>query len=103
MAVAATGELLVVNPATLEPVGSPFQLRVWRELLEIGYGETLSYGELARRVGRPTAPRAVGAANGANPLSVIVPCHRLVGANGALTGYGGGVERKRLLLDLEAS
>jgi methylated-DNA-[protein]-cysteine S-methyltransferase len=88
---------------SLEPVGSPFQLRVWQALLEIGYGETLSYGELARRIGRPGAPRAVGAANGANPLSVVVPCHRLIGSNGALTGYGGGIERKRLLLELEAS
>ncbi|HEY4779143.1 MAG TPA: methylated-DNA--[protein]-cysteine S-methyltransferase [Solirubrobacterales bacterium] len=86
----------------LEPAGTPFQLRVWWELLEIGYGETVSYGELARRVGRPAAARAVGAANGSNPISVIVPCHRLVGADGALTGYGGGVERKKLLLDLEA-
>lgn len=86
----------------LEPAGSPFQLQVWRALREIGYGETLSYGELARRIGRPNAPRAVGAANGANPLSVVIPCHRLVGADGTLTGYGGGIERKRLLLDLEA-
>ena len=86
----------------LEPAGSPFQLQVWRALREIDYGETLSYGELARRIGRPNAPRAVGAANGANPLSVVIPCHRLVGADGTLTGYGGGIERKRLLLDLEA-
>lgn len=86
----------------LEPAGSPFQLQVWRALREVGYGETLSYGELARRIGRPNAPRAVGAANGANPLSVVIPCHRLVGADGTLTGYGGGIERKRLLLDLEA-
>ena len=86
----------------LEPAGSPFQLQVWRALREIGYGETLSYGELARRIGRPNAPRAVGAANGANPLSVVIPCHRLVGADGTLTGYGGGIERKRRLLDLEA-
>lgn len=86
----------------LEPAGSPFQLQVWRALREIGYGETLSYGELARRIGRPNAPRAVGAANGANPLSVVIPCHRLVGADGTLAGYGGGIERKRLLLDLEA-
>jgi methylated-DNA-[protein]-cysteine S-methyltransferase len=86
----------------LEPAGTSFQLRVWRELLEIGYGETVSYGELARRIGRPAAARAVGAANGSNPISVIVPCHRLVGADGALTGYGGGVDRKRQLLDLEA-
>jgi methylated-DNA-[protein]-cysteine S-methyltransferase len=86
----------------LEPVGSPFQLRVWAALGEIGYGETLGYGELARRIGQPSAARAVGAANGANPLSVVIPCHRLVGAGGALTGYGGGIERKRLLLELEA-
>ncbi len=86
----------------LEPAGSPFQRQVWRALREIGYGEALSYGELARRIGRPNAPRAVGAANGANPLSVVIPCHRLVGADGTLTGYGGGIERKRLLLDLEA-
>jgi methylated-DNA-[protein]-cysteine S-methyltransferase len=86
----------------LEPAGSLFQLQVWRALREIDYGETLSYGELARRIGRPNAPRAVGAANGANPLSVVIPCHRLVGADGTLTGYGGGIERKRLLLDLEA-
>jgi methylated-DNA-[protein]-cysteine S-methyltransferase len=86
----------------LEPLGSPFQLRVWVALREIGYGETLAYGELARRLGQPAAARAVGAANGANPLSVVIPCHRLVGAGGALTGYGGGIERKRLLLELEA-
>ena len=86
----------------LATLGTPFQVRVWRQLREIGYGETMSYGELARRLGRPAAARAVGAANGVNPISVIVPCHRLVGANGALTGYGGGVERKRLLLELEA-
>jgi methylated-DNA-[protein]-cysteine S-methyltransferase len=86
----------------LEPAGSDFQLQVWRALLEIGYGETVTYGELARRIGRPNAPRAVGAANGANPLSLVIPCHRLVGSDGALTGYGGGIERKRLLLELEA-
>lgn len=82
--------------------GSPFQVRVWRALQEIPYGETISYGELARRIGVPTASRAVGVANGHNPVSVIVPCHRVIGADGSLTGYGGGVERKRLLLDLEA-
>jgi methylated-DNA-[protein]-cysteine S-methyltransferase len=86
----------------LELVGSPFQLRVWRALREVGYGETTSYGELAHRIGRPTAARAVGAANGANPISIIVPCHRLVGARGALTGYSGGIDRKRALLELEA-
>lgn len=86
----------------LQAAGTPFQMRVWEALGEIGYGETMSYGELARRIGRPAAPRAVGTANGANPLSVVIPCHRLVGSDGTLTGYGGGVERKRLLLDLEA-
>ncbi len=86
----------------LDLVGSPFQLRVWRQLLEIGYGETSSYGELARRVGRPAAARAVGAANGSNPIAIVVPCHRLIGARGALTGYAGGVDKKRLLLELEA-
>jgi methylated-DNA-[protein]-cysteine S-methyltransferase len=82
--------------------GSEFQRAVWAALLEIPYGETASYGEIARRVGRPGKARAVGRANGSNPIAVIVPCHRVIGANGALTGYGGGMERKRLLLDLEA-
>lgn len=82
--------------------GTPFQLRVWRALQEIPYGDTLTYGELASRIGRPTAARAVGLANGSNPISVIVPCHRLVGANGTLVGYGGGLDRKRFLLSLEA-
>jgi methylated-DNA-[protein]-cysteine S-methyltransferase len=82
--------------------GTPFQRRVWEALLEIPYGETTSYGELARRLGSPRAMRAVGLANGRNPIAVIVPCHRVIGANGALTGYGGGLERKRLLLELES-
>ena len=82
--------------------GTPFQRRVWTALLDIPYGETISYGELARRVGQPLAVRAVGLANGRNPLSVIVPCHRVIGAGGQLTGYGGGTERKRALLALEA-
>jgi len=81
--------------------GTPFQLRVWRELENIPYGETISYGELARRVEQPSAARAVGLANGRNPISVIVPCHRVLGANGSLTGYGGGMERKETLLGLE--
>lgn len=85
----------------LELVGTPFQLRVWRALEGVGYGETLSYGELARRIGHPSAARAVGAANGANPISVVVPCHRLIGARGGLTGYAGGIENKRMLLELE--
>ena len=81
--------------------GTPFQRRVWRALQDLPYGETISYGELARRIDQPAAPRAVGLANGRNPISVIVPCHRVIGADGTLTGYGGGTERKRLLLDLE--
>ncbi|MDQ6776534.1 MAG: methylated-DNA--[protein]-cysteine S-methyltransferase [Actinomycetota bacterium] len=86
----------------LAPAGSPFELAVWRALLDVPYGETVSYGALASRIGHPGAPRAVGAANGRNPIAVIVPCHRVIGADGSLTGYGGGLERKRLLLDLEA-
>ncbi len=82
--------------------GSEFERRVWRALQDIPYGETISYGELARRIGQPSASRAVGLANGRNPISVIVPCHRVIGANGSLTGYGGGIERKRLLLELES-
>ncbi len=86
----------------LAPEGTPFQLRVWDELRRIPYGETISYGELARRVGKPSAARAVGLANGRNPLPIVVPCHRVIGADGALTGFGGGIERKRRLLELEA-
>lgn len=82
--------------------GTPFQRRVWAELTRIGYGETISYGQLAARLGQPTASRAVGLANGRNPVSIVVPCHRVIGAGGSLTGYGGGVERKRFLLDLES-
>jgi methylated-DNA-[protein]-cysteine S-methyltransferase len=85
----------------LAPAGTPFQLRVWRALVEIPYGETTSYGELARRLGQPTASRAVGLANGSNPLPVIIPCHRVIGANGSLTGYGGGLPIKQRLLALE--
>ncbi|WP_108666467.1 methylated-DNA--[protein]-cysteine S-methyltransferase [Euzebya rosea] len=85
----------------LAPAGTPFQLTVWRALRDIPYGETIDYGELARRIGRPTASRAVGAANGRNPISIVVPCHRVIGSTGTLTGYGGGVERKQALLDLE--
>jgi methylated-DNA-[protein]-cysteine S-methyltransferase len=85
----------------LKPRGTPFQQRVWRELCGIPYGETISYGELARRVGNPAASRAVGLANGANPIAIIIPCHRVIGASGKLTGYGGGIEKKRWLLDFE--
>jgi methylated-DNA-[protein]-cysteine S-methyltransferase len=85
----------------LAPTGTPFQLRVWSALREIPYGETISYAELARRVGDPKAVRAVGAANGRNPLPIVVPCHRVVGADGSLVGFGGGLDVKRALLDLE--
>ena len=85
----------------LELAGTDFQRRVWAGLLDIPYGETISYGELARRVGRPGASRAVGLANGRNPVAIIVPCHRVIGANGTLTGYGGGLDRKVWLLDHE--
>lgn len=85
----------------LDLAGTVFQRTVWDGLLTIPFGETLSYGELAERIGRPTASRAVGMANGRNPVSIIVPCHRVIGANGSLTGFGWGTERKRTLLDLE--
>lgn len=82
--------------------GTPFQQRVWDALQKIPYGETLTYGEVARTIGKPSAARAVGLANGSNPIAVIVPCHRMVGANGGLTGHRGGLERKQQLLSLEA-
>lgn len=85
----------------LAPRGSAFQQRVWAALLEIPYGETESYGELAGRIGSPGAARAVGLANGKNPIGIVIPCHRVVGSNGNLTGYGGGLDRKKQLLDLE--
>jgi methylated-DNA-[protein]-cysteine S-methyltransferase len=81
--------------------GTPFQRRVWTALQDIPYGETTSYGELAAELGNPSASRAVGLANGRNPVGVIVPCHRVVGSTGSLTGYGGGLDRKRYLLDFE--
>ncbi len=81
--------------------GTPFQRSVWKALLEIPYGETASYGDIAGRIGNPKACRAVGGANGANPVAVIVPCHRVIGSNGKLTGFGAGLPIKRRLLDLE--
>lgn len=81
--------------------GTPFQKRVWQALVEIPYGTTMGYGELARRIGAPGSARAVGGANGSNPLAIIVPCHRVIGADGSLTGYGGGEDRKRWLLEFE--
>jgi methylated-DNA-[protein]-cysteine S-methyltransferase len=86
----------------LAPSGSGFQLAVWAALRRIPYGETASYGEIAAEVGRPDAVRAVGSTNGRNPIAVIVPCHRVIGADGSLVGFGGGLPRKRLLLELEA-
>jgi methylated-DNA-[protein]-cysteine S-methyltransferase len=86
----------------LDMRGTQFQKDVWNALLTIPYGETRSYGEIARQIGRPDRARAVGSANGSNPISIIVPCHRVIGADGSLVGYGGGLDRKRFLLDHEA-
>jgi methylated-DNA-[protein]-cysteine S-methyltransferase len=86
----------------LAPAGTAFQLAVWAALREIPYGTTVSYGGLARRLGSPSASRAVGLANGRNPIAIVVPCHRVIGADGSLTGFGGGMAAKRTLLDLEA-
>ncbi|MFI6421691.1 methylated-DNA--[protein]-cysteine S-methyltransferase [Streptomyces sp. NPDC050842] len=86
----------------LHLVGTPFQLRVWAELCRIPYGETRTYGELAEALGNPAASRAVGLANGKNPVGIVVPCHRVVGASGSLTGYGGGLDRKQRLLAFES-
>jgi len=85
----------------LEPRGTEFQRRVWKQLLTIGYGETTSYGALARDLGDAQASRAVGLANGSNPIPIVIPCHRVIGADGSLTGFGGGLPIKRALLDLE--
>jgi methylated-DNA-[protein]-cysteine S-methyltransferase len=85
----------------LAPEGTLFQLEVWKRLCEVPYGQTISYGELARRIGNPNASRAVGLANGANPIPIVIPCHRVIGSNGKLTGYGGGLPIKEKLLALE--
>lgn len=87
----------------LEPQGTPFQREVWLSLATIPYGATISYAELAQRVARPTAMRAVGGANGRNPLPIVLPCHRVIGADGSLTGFGGGLPTKRFLLELEGA
>ena len=92
------GELEVIDSIPVETAGTPFQRMVWHALREIACGTTVSYAQLAQRIGRPSAVRAVGLANGSNPVGVIVPCHRVIGSNGSLTGYGGGIERKRWLL-----
>ena len=95
------GELASIDALPTRTAGTPFQREVWRSLRTIPCGTTISYGQLAERIGRPSAVRAVGLANGANPIGVVVPCHRVIGSSGALTGYGGGIERKRWLLNHE--
>ena len=97
------GDLAAIDRLPTATGGTPFQRLVWRALRQIPCGTTLSYSELARRIGRAEAVRAVGLANGANPISIVVPCHRVIGASGALTGYGGGIERKRWLLAHEGA
>jgi methylated-DNA-[protein]-cysteine S-methyltransferase len=92
------GELTALDDIPVETGGTPFQRAVWRELRRVPVGQTRSYGDVARAVGKPKAVRAVGAANGQNPISLVLPCHRIIGAGGDLTGYGGGLERKRWLL-----
>lgn len=97
------GELAAIDALPVATGGTPFQREVWHALRRIPCGTTTSYGKLAESIGRPSAVRAVGLANGANPIAVVVPCHRVIGSNGSLTGYGGGIERKRWLLDHEKS
>ena len=96
------GDLKALDAIEVELHGTPFQQRVWRRLRSVPAGSTASYGQIARAVGAPNAVRAVGAANGANPVALIVPCHRIIGSNGSLTGYGGGLDRKRWLLTHES-
>ena len=97
------GDLAAIDILPARPQGTPFQQDVWRELRKIPAGQTIAYRELARRAGRPTAIRAAGAANGQNPVAIVVPCHRVVGTDGTLTGYGGGLARKRWLLEHEGA
>jgi methylated-DNA-[protein]-cysteine S-methyltransferase len=92
------GELTAIDSLPVQTAGTPFQREVWHALREIPCGTTVSYAALARRIGRPNAVRAVGLANGSNPVGIVVPCHRVIGSDGSLTGYGGGIERKRWLL-----
>ncbi len=96
------GEIMVLDTIPVAFTGTTFQKKVWNALRTIAGGTTLSYGALARRIGAPSAVRAVGLANGSNPIGVVVPCHRVIGSNGSLTGYGGGLPRKRWLLEHEA-
>ncbi len=95
------GEFEAIDALPVTTGGTPFQSQVWRALRRIPCGTTVSYAQLAERIGRPTAVRAVGLANGSNPVGVVVPCHRVIGSDGSLTGYGGGIERKRWLLEHE--
>lgn len=96
-----SGNMSAINTLEVATGGTDFQREVWQALRDIPYGETISYGELSLRIGRPKAVRAVGMANGANPISIVVPCHRVIGSNRSLTGYGGGLDRKRWLLEHE--
>ena len=95
------GELDALDALVVDPIGTPFQLRVWAALRSVPAGRTASYTDIANAIGAPRSTRAVGAANGANPIAIVVPCHRIIGAGGALVGYGGGLERKRWLLEHE--
>ena len=97
-----SGDLKILDEITVRTQGTAFQQQVWAELRKIPPNKTITYGELAKRIGRPSASRAVGLANGSNPIAIVVPCHRVIGSTGALTGYGGGIERKRWLLQHEA-
>jgi len=97
------GELTAIDELPVKAEGTEFQQEVWRELRRIRCGTTISYGDLAKRIGRPAAVRAVGLANGSNPIAVVVPCHRVIGSDGSLTGYGGGMERKAWLLRHEGA
>jgi methylated-DNA-[protein]-cysteine S-methyltransferase len=97
------GDIQAIDEIPVQTAGTPFQRSVWRELRRIPGGSTVSYGKLAGQIGRPKAVRAVGSANGTNPIGIVVPCHRVIGSDGSLTGYGGGLDRKRWLLDHERS
>ncbi|MGR8919990.1 MAG: methylated-DNA--[protein]-cysteine S-methyltransferase [Gammaproteobacteria bacterium] len=97
------GDVVAVDGIAVKSAGTPFQEEVWAELRGIPPGQTTSYGEIARRLGKPGSARAVGLANGSNPIAIVVPCHRVIGADGTLTGYGGGLERKRWLLEHEGA
>lgn len=97
------GDMRAIDSLSVDPGGTPFQERVWAQLRRIGAGQTASYRDVAKAIGAPIATRAVGAANGANPIGIVIPCHRVIGANGTLTGYGGGIDRKRWLLAHEGA